>query len=199
MVRSVTPCYGVSIRLKIPRRESAVPVRVRPPAPRVKNGAVIENARKISKMDTLTAAERSERMALIRSKDTKPEWAVRQLVHRLGYRYRLHRKDLPGSPDLTFPSRKKVIFVHGCFWHAHKGCKVANRPKTHRPFWDKKFRLNVERDRANEVSLRNRGWKVLTIWECETKDHKPLAKRIRSFLDSRIANRPGRGARNGRK
>lgn len=133
-------------------------------------------------MDIMSAAERSERMARIRSKDTQPELRVRHIVHRLGYRYRLHRKDLPGVPDLTFPSRKKVIFVHGCFWHAHKGCKVANRPKTQRPFWDAKFERNKARDRANMRLLRKQGWGVCTIWECETIKANLMAKRLSQFL-----------------
>jgi DNA mismatch endonuclease, patch repair protein len=120
-------------------------------------------------MDSMTVAERSERMARIRSKDTKPELRVRQLLHRLGYRFRLHRKDLPGSPDLVFPSRRKVIFVHGCFWHAHDACKVANRPKSRQSFWDSKFKRNRLRDIANQKALRQHGWRVYTVWECETK------------------------------
>ena len=101
-------------------------------------------------MDTLTAAERSERMARIRSKDTKPELRVRQLVHRLGYRFRLHQKDLPGRPDLVFASRRKVVFVHGCFWHAHEDCSVANRPKSRSEFWNAKFERNRFRDPKNQ-------------------------------------------------
>src|SRR5437899_9244114 len=105
-------------------------------------------------MDTLTVAERSERMARIKSKDTKPELRVRRLVHRLGYRYRLHRKRLPGKPDLVFSSRRKVIFVHGCFWHAHEGCKVANQPKTRGEFWASKFMRNRQQDFVNQASLK---------------------------------------------
>lgn len=133
-------------------------------------------------MDIMSAAERSERMARIRSKDTQPELRVRHIVHRLGYRYRLHRKDLPGVPDLTFPSRRKVIFVHGCFWHAHKGCKVANRPKTRRPFWDAKFERNKARDRANKRLLKKQGWGVCTIWECETRRDSLIVSHLSQFL-----------------
>lgn len=121
-------------------------------------------------------------MARIRSTDTEPELAVRRLVHKLGYRYRLHRRDLPGAPDLVFPSRRKVVFVHGCFWHAHDGCKVANQPKTRQNYWRTKFEQNKMRDRANESLLRNTGWQVFTIWECETK-RGDLAQRISRFLD----------------
>jgi DNA mismatch endonuclease (patch repair protein) len=130
----------------------------------------------------MTTAERSERMARIRSKDTKPELLVRRLLHRLGYRYRLHRRDLPGVPDLAFPGRKKVVFVHGCFWHAHDGCKVANQPKTRQPFWQSKFERNKKRDRANQRSLKQDGWEVCVVWECETKNREQLALRLSSFL-----------------
>ena len=100
-------------------------------------------------MDTLSKAERSERMARIRSKNTKPELQVRRLLHGLGYRFRLHRRDLPGSPDVVFAARRKIVFVHGCFWHGHKNCKVANRPKSRRSFWSAKFKRNRERDAMN--------------------------------------------------
>jgi DNA mismatch endonuclease (patch repair protein) len=133
-------------------------------------------------MDTMTVAERSERMARIRSKDTKPELRVRHLLHRLGYRFRLHRKDLPGSPDLVFPSRRKVIFVHGCFWHAHDACKVANRPKSRQSFWDSKFDRNKSRDTANLDALKQNGWEAYTVWECETKSEAPLVLRLSTFL-----------------
>jgi DNA mismatch endonuclease (patch repair protein) len=139
-------------------------------------------------MDTLTTAQRSARMALIRSKDTKPELTVRRLVHRLGYRYRLHRKELPGTPDLAFIARRKVIFVHGCFWHAHETCKVANKPKTRRSYWSSKFRTNVARDRRNERLLKRSGWEVLTIWECETGALTALASRLVTFLGSAGSN-----------
>ena len=136
-------------------------------------------------MDTLTVTERSERMARIRSKDTKPELIVRSIAHRLGYRFRLHRKNLAGSPDLVFPSLKKAIFVHGCFWHAHEDCKVANRPKSRRPYWDEKFERNKQRDRANESALNDAGWAIETIWECETKSSDLVAARVAKFLGAR--------------
>lgn len=144
-------------------------------------------------MDTLTAAQRSERMARIRSKDTTPELAVRSIVHRLGYRFRLHRRDLAGCPDLVFPSLKKAIFVHGCFWHAHEGCKVANRPKTRRPFWDDKFERNKARDKRNEAALRKAGWAIQTIWECETKSPDLVAKRVTLFLGRKVARKVRHG------
>jgi DNA mismatch endonuclease (patch repair protein) len=133
-------------------------------------------------MDTLTVAQRSERMARIRSKDTQPELAVRRIVHSLGYRYQLHRKDLAGAPDLVFPGRKKAIFVNGCFWHAHQGCAVANRPKSRTPFWDEKFKRNKNRDKKNANALRRAGWGVATIWECEAKSDSFVRSKVSRFL-----------------
>jgi DNA mismatch endonuclease (patch repair protein) len=133
-------------------------------------------------MDTLTKAERSERMARIKSKDTQPELRVRRLVHGLGYRYRVHRRDLPGSPDLVFSSRRKVVFVHGCFWHGHPDCKVANKPKSRTDFWLAKFEGNRVRDAKNQSALRVAGWRVFTVWECETKDTARLASKLLRFL-----------------
>ncbi|WP_420442132.1 very short patch repair endonuclease [Candidatus Palauibacter sp.] len=137
-----------------------------------------------SSLDTLTVRERSELMSRIRSRDTKPEMRVRRLVHGLGYRYRLHAKELPGRPDLAFRPRRKVIFVHGCFWHRHEGCsknRIPKSPETH-DFWRDKLNGNARRDRLNEATLRRTGWGVLVIWECETKDLDPLARRVRAFL-----------------
>lgn len=133
-------------------------------------------------MDNLSVLERSKRMAKIRSKDTVPELMVRKITFGMGYRYRLHARDLPGRPDIVFLSRKKVIFVHGCFWHGHEGCKVANRPKSHAEYWDAKFARNKARDVRNEAELRARGWDILIVWECEIKNKAILAKRIQDFL-----------------
>jgi DNA mismatch endonuclease, patch repair protein len=133
-------------------------------------------------MDTLTKAERSERMARIRSKDTQPELRVRRIVHALGYRYRLHRRDLPGCPDLVFPSRRKIVFVHGCFWHSHQGCVIANKPKSRSDFWVEKFERNKLRDARNQEALKLDGWRVFTVWECETKGITTLATRLSRFL-----------------
>jgi len=133
-------------------------------------------------MGTLTVAQRSERMARIKSKNTQPELRVRKLAHAMGYRFRLHRHDLPGSPDLTFPSRGKVIFVHGCFWHAHANCKTANRPKSRRAYWDTKFKRNRDRDAADRRALSRLGWQSLVIWECETKKVPLLERRLAGFL-----------------
>lgn len=135
-------------------------------------------------MDTLDPQQRSARMALIRSKNTKPELVVRRLVHALGYRYRLHRCDLPGTPDLVFAARSKVIFVHGCFWHRHVGCALARLPKSRGDFWVPKLEGNAERDKRNMRALRRLGWGVMTIWECQLRDTPQLESRIRRFLDA---------------
>lgn len=135
-------------------------------------------------MDNLTPEERSERMSRIRNKDTKPELAVRSLVHGMGYRYRLHSHKLPGSPDMVFAGRKKVIFVHGCFWHYHRNCRQYRFPKTNVDFWKPKLEQNRRRDKKNLEELNKMGWISLVIWECELKDMERLEVRIRSFLDS---------------
>ena len=137
-------------------------------------------------MDTLTSPERSARMARIRSKNTKPEMTVRRLLHALGYRFRLHVRALPGSPDLVFPSRKKVIFVHGCFWHAHGRCRLANSPKSQSAYWTEKFLRNKQRDKANLTRLRKQGWKVFVIWECETKNEAAIVPKIIKFVGARL-------------
>ncbi len=134
-------------------------------------------------MDTLTPAERSERMSRVRSKDTKPEMLVRRLVHGMGFRYRLHVGSLPGKPDMVFRSRRAVIFVHGCFWHRHPGCKLARLPKSRRGFWRRKLEENRERDLRNEAKLRELGWRVLVIWECELGDLEGTAKKLKGFLN----------------
>lgn len=140
-------------------------------------------------MDTLTKAERSERMARVRGKDTKPEWIVRRLVHSLGFRYRLHHKKLPGHPDLTFASRRKVLFVHGCFWHRHEGCSLARMPKSRLKFWGDKLEANRRRDIHNEAKLRELGWDPLVVWECELRDKKSLVNRITQFLGTAPSRR----------
>lgn len=135
-------------------------------------------------VDKLTPARRSENMRRIKSKDMKPELLVRQMVHGLGHRYRLHRKDLPGKPDLVFGPKRKVIFVHGCFWHGHEreGCLDARRPKSNTGYWNPKLTRNKERDAERIAALEANGWDVLVIWECETKDAKILGSRLRKFL-----------------
>jgi DNA mismatch endonuclease (patch repair protein) len=124
----------------------------------------------------------SERMRRVRSKDTAPEMRVRRLVHGLGYRYRLHAPDLPGTPDLVFRGRKKVIFVHGCYWHRHPGCKRASTPRERRDYWQAKFDRNVARDTRNLADLRAEGWDALVVWECELKDEQHLRNAINNFL-----------------
>lgn len=118
--------------------------------------------------DTLTPAQRSERMSRIRGRDTKPEILLRRELHSLGLRYRLHDKRLAGSPDIVFPRFSAVVFVHGCFWHRHTGCKVANTPKSNLAFWSAKFDSNVARDQRNTAALTDAGWRVFVVWECET-------------------------------
>lgn len=137
-------------------------------------------------MDTLSAEERSARMALVRGKDTGPELVVRKLVYALGYRYRLHARDLPGHPDLVFRKRRRVIFVHGCFWHRHRAasCALARLPKSRLDFWLPKLEGNKKRDECNKRALAREGWKVLTIWECELRDTKRLRTTLRRFLDA---------------
>ncbi|HEY8285418.1 MAG TPA: very short patch repair endonuclease [Chloroflexota bacterium] len=131
-------------------------------------------------MDTLTPQQRSERMSRVRGCGTKPELVVRRLVHGLGYRYRLYSRTLPGHPDLVFAGRRKVIFVHGCFWHRHENC--GRTPKSRLDFWVPKLESNKARDAANQEQLRAMGWSVLVIWECELKNQTALAERIRAFL-----------------
>lgn len=133
-------------------------------------------------MDIIGKQARSRMMGRIRGKDTKPEMAVRRLAHRLGFRFRLHRRDLPGSPDLVFSGPRKVIFVHGCYWHRHPGCRLAYDPKSNVDFWKKKFAANVARDEKALADLRNQGWDTLIIWECEAKDSELVASRLSAYL-----------------
>ena len=121
-------------------------------------------------MDRLSRKRRSWLMSRVRSKDTSPEMVVRRKAHAMGLRFRLHRKDLPGTPDLVFPRHRAVVFVHGCFWHRHPGCKKAGMPKTRVGFWREKFDSNIERSRRDVGRLTELGWSVGVIWECETKD-----------------------------
>jgi DNA mismatch endonuclease (patch repair protein) len=132
-------------------------------------------------VDRLTPERRSWLMGRVGPKDTKPEMAVRRIAHNLGYRFRLHRRDLPGSPDLVFPRLRKILFVHGCFWHRH-GCKKTSTPKSNAEFWLAKFERNIERDRNTIKALEGAGWSVKTVWECETKDIETLTREIEDFL-----------------
>ena len=133
-------------------------------------------------MDSISRERRSWNMSRIRGADTGPERKVRSALHRSGYRFRLHRKDLPGRPDIVMPRYHTVIFVHGCFWHRHAGCRLAATPKTRREFWADKFSGNVERDRRNIDELKDRGWRSLVIWECEIDDETAMMERIEAFL-----------------
>ena len=116
--------------------------------------------------------QRSRNMSAIKSKNTKPEIKVRKILHSMGYRFRLHSKNLPGSPDIVLPKYKTVIFVHGCFWHRHENCKYASTPKTRQEFWNKKFNENILRDKKNLEILSSLGWKIIIIWECEIRNKK---------------------------
>jgi DNA mismatch endonuclease (patch repair protein) len=133
-------------------------------------------------MDKIPQEARSALMRKVRSQDTKPEIAVRSLVHRLGYRYALHRRDLPGNPDLVFPARSRVIFVHGCFWHGHTCRAGRNRPASNETYWTTKLNRNQTRDAATRRQLRAQGWKVLVIWECELKNPDRLRARLTRFF-----------------
>lgn len=133
--------------------------------------------------DRLTPDERSAHMRRIRKTDTKPEIIVRKLAHGLGFRFRLHRRDLPGTPDLVFPRLRKSILVHGCFWHQHPGCKLARTPKTRLAYWQPKLCRNQERDLAAQKQLEAAGWSVLVVWECETADPDALRRSISVFLE----------------
>lgn len=133
-------------------------------------------------MDIMDKETRSRLMGRIRGKDTKPEMVVRHIAHRLGFRFRLHRNDLAGRPDLVFPGRRKVVFVHGCYWHRHPGCRLAYQPKSNEQFWTAKFAANVARDQKALADLRSHGWDSLVIWECETKDSDLVASRLRAHL-----------------
>jgi DNA mismatch endonuclease (patch repair protein) len=132
---------------------------------------------------TETPEQRSRIMRAVKGRDTAPEMLVRRMAHGMGYRHRLHRKDLPGKPDLVFPSRRKVVFVHGCFWHGHECKRGARMPKANRDYWQAKIARNRMRDKKNQDSLRNMGWRVLEIWECEAKDTEALAAKLRAFLE----------------
>jgi DNA mismatch endonuclease (patch repair protein) len=155
-VRHVPPCNG--------HQNSVAAMRV-PHAPKAKSSAV-------------AAAMRGNR-----SLNTRPEMRVRRLLFQMGYRYRLHRRDVPGRPDICFVSRRKVIFVNGCFWHQHStsNCPLMTRPRTNVGYWSAKLQRNVERDASNRILLRSQGWRDLTVWECETKDSR-LKQRLRRFL-----------------
>lgn len=138
-------------------------------------------------MDNLTRPQRSRQMASVRNRNTKPELRVRSILFAMGYRYRIHYKKLPGSPDIAFPGRRKVIFVHGCFWHRHsqETCKLTRTPKSRQDFWEQKFSSNVERDRVTRVAIEKLGWQCLVIWECEIRHSEHLKNMLEGFLEGK--------------
>lgn len=135
-------------------------------------------------VDTLTPEARSERMSRVHAKDTKPEMKLRKLIHGMGFRYRLHRKELPGKPDLVFPGRKSIIFMHGCFWHRHEDCGLARLPKSKQAFWCAKLEANKARDQKNISTLKAAGWRILVIWECQLRDEDRVRQVVKEFLTS---------------
>lgn len=132
--------------------------------------------------DTLTKEQRRYCMSRVRGKDTSPEILVRRLLHRMGYRFRLHVGNLPGRPDIVLPRHRKIVFVHGCFWHGHRGCARAKRPSTNVEFWDQKIDGNIRRDRRTRTALQASGWKSLVVWQCQTKNLEKLCGRLDCFL-----------------
>ena len=134
-------------------------------------------------MDVFSREKRSQIMSRVSGKNTKPELVVRSLLHNMGYRFRLHRNDLPGKPDITLPKYNKIIFVHGCFWHGHIDCPRAKRPTTNKLFWNEKLNKNIERDKITVNNLKQLGWDVLTVWTCEVKDTEKLRNKLLSFIE----------------
>lgn len=139
-------------------------------------------------MDHLTKKQRSQLMARIKCKDTKPEKAVRSLLHSMGFRFRLHRRELPGCPDIVLVRYRVAIFVHGCFWHSHEECSLASRPSTNVEYWQQKLRKNKERDKEHIALLEGLGWKVLVVWECQTKEGVALRRLLEAFWSSLEVN-----------
>ncbi|MCC5811339.1 MAG: DNA mismatch endonuclease Vsr [Ectothiorhodospiraceae bacterium] len=147
---------------------------------------IVIGRRCVGVTDTLTPEARSRCMTRIRSKDSNPEMRLRRLIHCMGFRYRLHVKDLPGKPDLVFPGRRAVIFMHGCFWHQHQHCKIARLPKTSVSYWKNKLEGNIRRDIQNQRRLHELGLRVLVVWECELRDIDNTAQVVRSFLEKQV-------------
>lgn len=132
--------------------------------------------------DVFSNEKRSWIMCRVKGRDTKPEILVRSLIFHMGFRFRLHRRDLPGTPDIVLPRHRKVIFVHGCFWHGHNSCPRSKRPTTNEDFWNNKLDGNIERDKRYCMELRQMGWKVLIVWECETRSAEKLLQKLEGFL-----------------
>lgn len=137
----------------------------------------------------IVSSVRSRNMAAIRGKDTAPELAVRRILHAMGLRFRLHRRDLPGRPDIVLPKHRTVVFVHGCFWHRHEDCRYTTTPKTRQEFWQSKFAANIERDRRNRTDLLQLGWRVIVIWECELRQPSDLKERLTGLFPQLYQNR----------
>lgn len=133
-------------------------------------------------MDRISTKRRSWNMSRIQAKNSKPEVTVRSLLHKMGYRFRLHVSNLPGQPDIVLPKYKSIVFVNGCFWHRHPGCKYAYMPKSRLDFWTRKFEGNISNDRKVGEELKLLGWKVVTVWECEAKDKERLTERLASEI-----------------
>jgi len=144
-------------------------------------------------MDVLTAEQRSKNMAAIRSKNSKPEIVVRKLLHRLGFRFRLHRRDLPGCPDLVLPKYKTVIFVNGCFWHQHANCKHSHIPQTRVDYWSAKLNATVERDQRNIKDLARLGWRTIVVWECQLKHMEEIATQLKAIPEIHSVSRHQQG------
>nr|WP_246776513.1 very short patch repair endonuclease [Bradyrhizobium sp. CCBAU 53351] len=148
-------------------------------------------------MDRMTTEQRSRVMSRVRGRDTAPEMTVRRIAHALGLRFRLHRRDLPGTPDLVFPKSRTAVFVHGCFWHRHPGCSRASMPQTRIEFWRSKLAGNVVRDRAASAALKKAGWKVAVVWECEVKNPDKVGKRLLDAIKRARPRAPREGRREG--
>ncbi len=160
--------FRLQLRARLSRERDRVPKSIPASAP--------------SNVDVVSPTRRSAMMAGIRSRDTRPEMAVRRAVHRLGYRYRLHRRDLPGTPDLVLPRFHVALFVHGCFWHRHEGCRLAYEPKTNVERWRRKFAENAARDNKTAGQLRDGGWDIVTVWECESRRAADLTELLEGYL-----------------
>lgn len=140
-------------------------------------------------------SDASSRMRAVKRSNTKPELIVRKLLHSLGLRFRLHVADLPGTPDILLPKHRTIIFVHGCFWHRHPNCRYASSPKTRQEFWSSKFAANVQRDANKEALLKTLGWRVLVVWECETRVVDALKQRLMGeFFKAGAAEPPEHGS-----
>lgn len=142
-------------------------------------------------MDVFSVEKRSRIMSSISGKNTEPEIAVRSLLHSLGYRFRIHRKDLPGNPDIVLPKYKKIIFIHGCFWHGHRDCKRSKLPNSNREFWEQKIRSNVQRDNKIISSLTENGWDVMILWTCQIRNSENVAHKLIEFIENNKRNAYG--------